>query len=398
MKICLAYSDSLGGWQSFNFNMANGFVAKGHEVWVLIFNSAGNIQHVLANRVRVICIKKRINNEDGLLADIVSLINSIDPDVILNSDVDYIQAAFPYIKNGTLRIPVIHSVALHEMKKVLVNEGWWHIIVAVAPLVARELQCLSPQVRVTTIPIGINTAENQNRIDRSMGEHPLKICYVGRLELVDKNVAMITRCALYLRSLGVKFEWNIVGDGGYQLELQRNLDSVGLRTSFNFLGILEKSALQKLLASQHILVMPSLYEGTPHAILEAMLSGVVPVVSDIPGATSEIIENEKDGYLFNVTDPASCAMLIKMLDDNRELLEQLSKNAVNKIKQKFSLEQTVDSYLKLFNQIRNSAIPLNSRLHSRPTYPQEFISPYEKKSAIRFMKNLIIRGAKVLKQ
>ena len=84
--------------------------------------------------------------------------------------------------------------------------------------------------------------------------------------------------------------------------------------------------LPALLQGHHILLFPSLSEGFPLAIPEAMACGLAPVSSDIPGPT-EIVEHETNGLLIPVRDSQAIEHALEKLITNRSYLAQLCRSA-----------------------------------------------------------------------
>ena len=219
---------------------------------------------------------------------------------------------------------------------------------------------------------------------------------MGQVAEIHKNVSLISRVALYLRKLGVDFEWSVAGDGSYRPELERVLCSTGLISSFRFVGSVSLEAVPDFLGTKHILVMTSINEGTPLALLEAMSAGVVPIVSDIPHATRHVVQHGENGYLFNVTDPRACAEWIQKLDRDRDLLEHLSKSAMQRAQQKdFSIGGTLNRYYQLFDQAKACSNGLKGQVRSKPVVAQD-LQPFcdELESRIGVLRN---RGMRYLR-
>lgn len=103
----------------------------------------------------------------------------------------------------------------------------------------------------------------------------------------------------------------------------------------------------KYLKNFDIFVLPSIKEGLPYAILEAGLSGL-PVIASNVGGIPEIIENGKDGLLIPPADPEELVNAIKKLLEDKTLRETLAKNLHEKITQKFSLEKMLQKTIEVY--------------------------------------------------
>jgi glycosyltransferase involved in cell wall biosynthesis len=111
--------------------------------------------------------------------------------------------------------------------------------------------------------------------------------------------------------------------------------SLNVSLYVKFQGLVNNT--QTYYLSAGIFVLPSIYEGTPNALLEAMSVGLSCIVSDsLPGAL-ELIEDEKNGLVFSSEDVNDLARKLATLMKNPRLRVQLGKQARQDAK-KFSPE------------------------------------------------------------
>jgi len=107
--------------------------------------------------------------------------------------------------------------------------------------------------------------------------------------------------------------------------------------------------LPGLIKDQHILLFPSLSEGFPLAVPEAMAYGLVPVVSDIPGAT-EIVVHEENGIVLPARDSQAIEQAIERLICDRLLLSTLRRNA-HITAQNYSWAEVAQTRLSLYQEM-----------------------------------------------
>ncbi len=100
----------------------------------------------------------------------------------------------------------------------------------------------------------------------------------------------------------------IVGSGMLRQELEARAAEFGLGRRFRFLG--QRDDVPRLLATLDLFVMPSLWEGMPYALVEAMAVGVPVVGSDIPGIR-DIVQPHSTGRLSRAGDAAALAAAIR---------------------------------------------------------------------------------------
>ncbi len=101
-----------------------------------------------------------------------------------------------------------------------------------------------------------------------------------------------------------------------------------------------------------VLVLPSIREGLPRAVLESLANGT-PVITSANEGAMEIIENDKNGYIVPIADGEAIAERIRYLHQNKEALTRLEKNTFKTIETKMSHQQTVKNMIKYFEEIIN---------------------------------------------
>jgi len=141
------------------------------------------------------------------------------------------------------------------------------------------------------------------------------------------------------------FQIVIVGDGIERAYLESLITKYNLEENIILAGQIPDAA--KYLKAFDIFILPSVKEGLPYALLEAMAAGL-PIVATSVGGIPEMIENGRDGLLVASKNPEELATAIEKLIDNPTLRETLGQNAKEKIEKEFSLsrmlKETEDIY------------------------------------------------------
>jgi len=96
-----------------------------------------------------------------------------------------------------------------------------------------------------------------------------------------------------------------------------------------------------------LFVLPSVKEGQPWTILEAMAAEVPIVATNIAGIP-EMIENEKSGLLVEPADPDALANTIKKILTHPSLAQECVKNAYLAVKTKFGIDKMIRKNEELF--------------------------------------------------
>jgi glycosyltransferase involved in cell wall biosynthesis len=128
-------------------------------------------------------------------------------------------------------------------------------------------------------------------------------------------------------------------------ELQRQIVAADLTRNFRFHGVVQD--IRPVYDATDLVVLPSLYEGCPNVVLEAMCRGRMVVASDVCD-NARIIDDGVDGVLFASDDAealARCLVLAAQMDPDRR--REMTARARRKIVTDFSAARMVDGYEKL---------------------------------------------------
>jgi len=174
-------------------------------------------------------------------------------------------------------------------------------------------------------------------IEREKGS----ICFIGRLTQ-QKNLF-----ALLEALKGLPYTLTIIGSGEQREELERFANEN--KVNVNFLGNIPNHELPQILNRHELFILPSLWEGMPKTLLEAMSCGLPAIGTKIDG-TKEVIEHGKNGILCD-TDSNSIREAILRVMNDKELKDTLSMNARKTVEEKFSLGKLIEKELELYSQL-----------------------------------------------
>ena len=147
----------------------------------------------------------------------------------------------------------------------------------------------------------------------------------------------------------------IVGEGESKVELSAQIRQAGLEDRVRLLGYYDRENAMSILKSSDIFVMPSRYEGTPIALLEAAALGR-PILASATGGIPELVHHEEHAILVPPDDPDALAQGLLQLTLDPEYATLLGQKAQQRIHEKFNLESQVDAtwhaYQKALDQHR----------------------------------------------
>jgi glycosyltransferase involved in cell wall biosynthesis len=174
----------------------------------------------------------------------------------------------------------------------------------------------------------------------------LRVLFVGRFQ-PQKNLAFLFREMARLSP--DTFELHLVGDGPDRQSLARLAKQLGMASMVTWHGWLPRAAVRQAYQGADCLVNPSLYEGMPNVVLEAMACGLPVVASKVPG-NEELVLDGETGFLFDLEAPNALMNRLKQLADDRDLCSRLGRRAQSHATTTFSWGNVAQAYLALFSR------------------------------------------------
>lgn len=169
---------------------------------------------------------------------------------------------------------------------------------------------------------------------------------VGRIQPQKNYFYMIDIVSMLPEKILSKFHLKIAGEGPDKEKLLKYIESKGLINTITLLG--NRSDIPELLARSDIFLMSSAFEGLPIALIEATVTGLPCLVTDV-GGCSEVIESCDNGFLAEVDDAHDYSeKLIKLITD-KELRARFSKNAL-KNRDYFNINNSAKKHIELYNR------------------------------------------------
>ncbi len=170
---------------------------------------------------------------------------------------------------------------------------------------------------------------------------------VGNLRPVKNQRLLLRACATLSRRYP-DVHLLLVGDGPMREPLERLAAELGIQKRVQFLGT--RADVPEVLNALDVFVLPSLSEGMPNAVLEAMACAL-PVVATRVGGIPEIIEDGSTGLLFHPEDEARLTVILEELMQHEVKRQLLGAQGHKHILENFSLERMMQNYQMLYESI-----------------------------------------------
>jgi glycosyltransferase involved in cell wall biosynthesis len=200
--------------------------------------------------------------------------------------------------------------------------------------------------RIVVLPNGVNLpSEPVHRAPR--GDGPLRLLFVGRLAR-NKGVSDLVRAMGILDRQGLSgsITLDLAGAGPLLAQLSRDCRL----PSVTFWGKVTDEQLEELYRRAHVFVLPTLFEGMPTVVLEAMARSLPALVTDV-GATTELVD-DANGKIIRKRDPVGLsATLRRFADMSEDTLAKLGEAGRERVRSRFTWSQVADSHARLIAQL-----------------------------------------------
>lgn len=212
-----------------------------------------------------------------------------------------------------------------------------------------------PESKITTIRYGIDIDKykksdgSKKRQDLGYDDDTFLIGVVARLSQQKGHTYLLDAIPDIIHDYpNAKFAF--IGEGPLRQKLEEKRARLGLSDVVNFLG--SRDDVPDLLNSIDMFVLPSLYEGLPNVVLEAMAAEKAIVASAVDG-TPEAIIHEESGLLVQAKKPEQLSHAIKRIIGDKDLKERLERGARKRAELEFSLKGQVKKFEDLYIELIN---------------------------------------------
>jgi len=148
-----------------------------------------------------------------------------------------------------------------------------------------------------------------------------------------------------------------IGDGDLREELQAQVEGLNLGDTIHFLG--SRSDVPELLAASDLFVLPSLWEGLPMSLLEAMATGLPIVATQVSGTVQVMLPNET-GILVPPGDTRELARAIDRLLSDPVQARVMGAAARRRVDTEFSARRQANEHLALYRRLLDGVSPSTS--------------------------------------
>lgn len=227
-----------------------------------------------------------------------------------------------------------------------------HCIACISQRLTEWAQKLgAPPERVRWINEPVDTEEFRPRVNGSMGSWVNKspvLLYVGRLSPEKGAHVLIDALPQMLKHLP-QLRLRLVGGGSQQHSLRDLVNQNGLSEHVEFVGAVPHYELPRYYAEADALVIPSLSEGLPKVLPEALACGL-PVIGTQVGGIPEVVQDGYNGLLVPPNAPNALGDAVVAVLGSEETSRALRANARASV-ERFSWEKNIGRFLEMYERV-----------------------------------------------
>ena len=179
----------------------------------------------------------------------------------------------------------------------------------------------------------------------------LQLLFVGRLEGLKRvEDGLLALKILVEQSINIHF--NIVGDGVQKQNIEKLIKENNLSKSVTLHGhVSDTLCLEQLYRQSDVFVFPSVSEGTPKVLAEAMSYGAIPIAVRDTGSIRHIISDGKNGFLVDSYSPEQIADKIRLILDSKEIQKNMQNYCYQYAKQHTIVREVENMWNHIFKRL-----------------------------------------------
>jgi len=331
-----------------------------------VFRLGPQVERYPADRVQIVCLAQKERTLATQAGPLAEMIRKLRPEIVHSRNWGAMEAvvAGRWV-GGTSVIHSEHGVEMDPAAEPR-RRSWLRRF---AFSLADHVFCVSYQLRdmlaartgfplrkMAVIHNGVKTSRFRQdasvrkafRAELGIDDHEFCIGCVGRLNRI-KDYPTIFRAAEVFSRSSRSWRLLILGGGADQAELEDFVTSrPALHRRVRFLG--SSSRVPEFLNAIDAYVLSSLCEGISNSLLEAMATAL-PVIVTATGGNPEVVVDGDSGLLFPVGDAERLAEQLLLLYDDRNRREQMGKQALRRVEERFSLDSMVAGYEEMYQRL-----------------------------------------------
>lgn len=323
--------------------------------------------------------KFRVINFDASLSveagrKFVRLISELAPDIVVNSWFPLLTAAAPYLPDHIRIVTVSHFVNGELAWYAGHNHRYVDRIIALSSYGRRYFRRTFSRAAEAKADIVFNPIPPTSQLPLSptsqLPATALTIVYPGGSNYVKSaDIVALALRRLLKTDLDFRFYWigndYVAGGRHIGLPVRHVSECFPADPRIARFGRVERDEARRIMASAHIFILPSRLEGFPISLCEALAGGAIPIISDAPHGSLDLIDNRRNGIVVPQGSPDALFRAIADIIRHPDAYADIQRQAAATVATDLAPEKWTSEMLRIF------ALPLDHESR-RPFSPLRF--------------------------
>lgn len=360
-----------GGVEKVVAELASGLASEGHEVEVFTLNTDGGAGLEEAGGLRIHrspCLDLtrifRLQSavSPRMLSQAFRALRRNPPDVIHAHNTFFFSSLVAAALSKVLRVPLVTTLHLGNLDALpppqrlpvaayertlgsMIVQASNRLIAVSQAVAAHALRHGASVEKLTVQPNAVDCSTFHPRAGHRQG--PFRAAFVGRL-IQNKGPQFLVEAIPALLSTAPDAHVWFIGDGPMLSQLQARVRELGVEDGVEFLGT--RTDVDGLLREVDAFVRPSLMEGLPLTVLEAMASGL-PVVATPVGGTPEVVADGVNGLLVPVHDVTALSDALVRLAGDGFLRRRMGEEGRRQVEQDYGWQRITRETISVYESL-----------------------------------------------
>ena len=272
--------------------------------------------------------------------------------VIISNDGWFEIDALAYCNKSNPLVYILHGNFDHYYQQISKHSNRISKVITVSSyLKSQAMRYFDGGVEFIRFPISNTESFN----DQKYNGEQIIINYAGRLE-VAKGTQHFPLLVSKLNGLGINFRFNIFGAGE---DYDILMSALGKYTNIHIYGQRSHEEIIKSNSTAHINLLFSQTEGLPVCVVEAMKSGMVPIVFELPSGIPDIIQDKVNGFILPQGNISDVVRIIDKLYKDRKYMKDIATSAMRFAQKEFDPYEQTRKYESTFLTLETSMVKFN---------------------------------------
>jgi len=303
--------------------------------------------------IHIIVLNKKPGVNFRLVPKIIKLIKELDIDIIHS----HAQNTWFYSAIAALitKKPIISTIHSGNYKYQTMQKYRWNLLSLILSFITNKITTVGKHLQQDLLKLGVKQSKiiniyngiNYKKFEiNTTKEVENALIIVARL-CFQKNHLILFEAINIVRKKIPEIKLYVVGDGELFKELNLYIEKHHLSNNIIMMG--QRNDINHLLHSKSIFILPSIIEGLPISLLEAMTSKRAIIASNIP-ANTEVVTDNQHALIVNPYDSQDIANKITTLYNDKLLQKRLAVHSYEHVKKHFSFHTMTEKYIDLYKE------------------------------------------------